>query len=326
VNRKTVLLEWSKKILQDKDCSITSASSDASFRSYWRIFSNAKTYIVMDAPPEHENCLPFIDLSEKLIECKVNVPRVLEKDLTLGFLLLTDLGSIQYLDKLNNINFKTLYQDALNALHTIQQDASVEDLKFYDKTLLKQEMKLFDTWFIEKHLGIETSEVQKKIISNIQELLINNALEQPQTFVHRDYHSRNLMITKDNNPGILDFQDAVVGPVTYDLVSLLRDCYISWEESDVNELSDKFRIEFNRLNKREIKNPQWQKWFDLMGMQRHLKAVGIFCRLNYRDNKPNYLKDINLTFNYIKSVCLKYPEFKDFSLFLQSITPTFKKL
>jgi len=326
VNRKIALLEWTQHKLQDQDCYIKSASSDASFRSYWRAFSKSKTYIVMDAPTEHEDCRPFIDISKKLINSGVNAPEVLHKDLNQGFLLLTDLGSTQYLQLLNQENFKELYQDALNALHNIQQKSSQKHLKAYDKSLLKQEMQLFDDWFIKIHLGIELSENQKATIQNCQNLLISNALEQPQSFVHRDYHSRNLMFSKDDNPGILDFQDAVVGPVAYDLVSLLKDCYISWNETDVNKISDDFRQQFNQLNQTNITDTQWQTWFDLMGMQRHLKAVGIFCRLNYRDNKPNYLKDINRTLCYIKSVCRKYEELKPFLIILDSITPSVESL
>ena len=326
MNRKTALLEWTQYKLQDQDCYIKSASSDASFRSYWRTYSQSKTYIVMDAPTEHEDCLPFIEISKILIESGVNAPAILHQDLNQGFLILTDLGSTQYLEILNQENYKELYQDALNALHNIQQKSSQAHLKAYDKTLLKQEMQLFDEWFINRHLDIKLSESQKTTIHDCQNLLINNALEQPQSFVHRDYHSRNLMFTKDNNPGVLDFQDAVVGPVTYDLVSLLKDCYISWDETDVNQISDEFRLQFNLLNQTTITETQWQRWFDLMGMQRHLKAVGIFCRLNYRDNKPNYLKDINRTLCYIKSVCHKYEELKPFIIIIEAITPSLESL
>lgn len=326
MKRKKALLKWIQLKLQDQDCYIKPASSDASFRSYWRAFSQSNTYIVMDAPTEHEDCRPFIDISQKLIDCGVNAPTILHKDLEQGFLILTDLGSTQYLEILNPKNFKEMYHDALNALHDIQQKSSQTRLQPYDKALLKQEMKLFDTWFIDKHLGIKLSKTQKKTIKSCQKLLIKNALAQPQSFVHRDFHSRNLMYNKLDNPGVLDFQDAVVGPITYDLASLLKDCYISWSEVDVNYLSDEFRQQYNELNQTNLKAAQWQKWFDLMGMQRHLKAVGIFCRLNYRDNKPNYLKDINRTLCYIKTVCHKYSELKPFLKIIETITPTIESL
>jgi len=322
VKRKAALLNWVQEILQDQDCYIKSASSDASFRSYWRAFSQSETYIVMDAPTEHEDCKPFINISQILIDATINAPIVIHKDLSQGFLLLTDLGSVQYLDILDDTNYINMYSDALNTLTNIQQKTSKNGLKAYDRALLKQEMELFNTWFIGTHLGIELTQTQINIIESCQELLINNALEQPQTFVHRDYHSRNLMHVKHNNPGVLDFQDAVIGPVTYDLVSLLKDCYISWDDSFINQFSDDFRVKYNQLNQTTISSELWQKWFDLMGMQRHLKAIGIFCRLNYRDNKPNYLKDINRTLCYVKRVCGHYSELKAFLTVLNDIIPS----
>lgn len=324
MNRKTALLEWSKKKLEDENCYIEPASSDASFRSYWRAFSHSKTFVVMDAPPEHENCLPFINISKKLIDSGISAPEVIHKDLHQGFLMLTDLGKTQYLQIINHDNYKSLYNDALSALLTLQQKTTQTDLSFYDESLLLSEMQLFDSWFINKHLGIELTQSQKTTIQNCQKILIKNALEQPQTFVHRDYHSRNLMYNKNQNPGILDFQDALIGPVTYDLVSLLKDCYVSWDENEVNLMSNQFRQQYNQINNTNISSQIWQKWFDLMGVQRHLKAVGIFCRLNYRDNKPNYLKDINRTINYIKLVCNQYSELSAFLTVINSIIPSIK--
>ena len=322
MERKQALLTWTQNVLNDPECYVKSASSDASFRSYWRVFSQPQTYIVMDAPVEHENCLPFINISKRLDEIGVQVPIVFAKDLDQGFLLLADLGNVQYLKALNKDNYVKLYGDAMQALHTIQQQTSQKNLPLYDSALLKQELGLFDKWFIDKHLGITLNDEQLKIINSHQELLINNALQQPQTFVHRDYHSRNLMKTKNNNPGILDFQDAVIGPATYDLVSLLRDCYISWDQNAIDHLSDRFRKEYNQLNNLQIESKQWQKWFDLMGIQRHLKAIGIFCRLNYRDHKSGYLKDINRTLCYVKQACRKYPELQQFLNLIHEIMPS----
>ncbi len=326
MTRNQALLKWAQDKLNDPECSIQSASSDASFRSYWRVFSNANTFIVMDAPTEHEDCQPFINVSNLLIESGINAPVVIEQDLQQGFLLLSDLGSDQYLDVLDIDNFILLYKDALRSLTTIQQKTPCNGLPQYGKKLLNQELELFNTWFIGKHLGIEISDEQTRIIEDSQKLLINNALEQPQSFVHRDYHSRNIMYCEGQKPGILDFQDAVLGPITYDVVSLLKDCYITWKTEDINELSDQFRQSYNQLNDCDIPSSQWQKWFDLMGMQRHMKAVGIFCRLNYRDNKPNYLKDINRTMNYIKGVCESYSELKPFMTIIDAITPSIDNL
>ena len=326
MDRKETLLNWTKTSLNDSECYIKPASNDASFRSYWRVFSQGKTYIVMDAPPEHEDCLPFIDISRRLIDANVNVPRVLAKELTQGFLLLTDLGTVQYLNVLDTSNCISLYEDAINALLTLQKNTDINNLPLYDKTLLMQELSLFEQWFINVHLDSKLKDDEQTILKRCFNLLVDNALEQPQVFVHRDYHSRNLMKTKENNPGILDFQDAVVGAVTYDLVSLLKDCYIKWDDDVVFKLSDGLRKKHNKLTHSSIKSDQWQKWFDLMGLQRHIKVAGIFCRLYYRDNKSNYLKDLNLTLCYIKETCTKYHEFKPLLNLINSISPSMENL
>ncbi len=326
MDRQKELMVWTQEVLDDSHCYIKSASSDASFRSYWRVFSQGQTYIVMDAPIEHEDCTPFITVSKKLSDAGLHVPLVIKQNLELGFLLLSDLGNVQYLSILNEDNFKNLYKDALTALHAIQQKVNTADIPLYDDDLLKSELELFEQWFVNVHLDVELSEQQKDIIQNCNQILIQNALAQPQVFVHRDYHSRNLMKVKDNNPGILDFQDAVVGAATYDLVSLLKDCYIQWDEKAINQMVDDFRQKYNKLNATNYNSQQWQKWFDLMGLQRHLKVVGIFCRLNYRDNKPNYLKDLNLTLCYIKSTCAKYTEFQPLLTLINEISPSMDSL
>jgi aminoglycoside/choline kinase family phosphotransferase len=326
MDRLQSLQSWAKLQLNDSECYLKPASNDASFRSYWRVFSQDKTYIIMDAPPEHEDCIPFITISQILNNSGVLVPIVKAQDLKQGFLLLTDLGTVQYLNVLNKNTFKALYNDACDALHTIQQQTTHENIPEYNSQLLSKELCLFEEWFISEHLGINLNLGQKSTLDNALKLLIDNALNQPQTFVHRDYHSRNLMKTKNNNPGILDFQDAVIGPITYDLVSLLKDCYISWDKSLVNELSDKFRQKYNLLNDTNINSKQWQRWFDLMGVQRHLKVLGIFCRLNYRDDKPGYLKDLNLTLHYVYQVCSQYDELQPLMNLIKDITPNMDTL
>jgi aminoglycoside/choline kinase family phosphotransferase len=326
MDRHKELMAWTQEVLHDTDCYIKSASSDASFRSYWRVFSKGKTFIVMDAPLEYEDCTPFIRISNILHDAGLHVPIVIEQDLTQGFLLLSDLGTVQYLSILSEQNFKTLYKDALSALHTMQQKSNLNEIPLYNHNLLLSELELFEKWFVNVHVDVRLSEKQQATIQNCNKILINNALDQPQVFVHRDYHSRNLMKVKDNNPGILDFQDAVIGPVTYDLVSLLRDCYIQWDEESVNHMADDFRQQYNKINSTNYSKQQWQRWFDLMGLQRHLKVVGIFCRLNYRDNKPNYLKDLNLTLCYIKSTCKKYPEFFRLLELIKEISPSMDSL
>ncbi len=326
MDRQKALLSWTQEVLHDKDCYIKPASSDASFRSYWRAFSKGKTFIIMDAPPEHEDCSAFIKVSKKLNDANLLVPVIIEQDLTQGFLLLSDLGTVQYLSILNEQNFEALYKDALDALHKMQQKTNTTEIPVYSAELLLTELELFEQWFVNAHLDVNLSEKQRAILETCNNLLISNALEQPQVFVHRDYHSRNLMKLKNNNPGILDFQDAVIGAVTYDLVSLLKDCYIQWDEQSVNRMVDDFRQQYNKNNSTNYSSQQWQKWFDLMGLQRHLKVVGIFCRLNYRDNKPNYLKDLNLTLCYIKSTCKKYPALIPLMELINEISPSMVSL
>jgi len=320
-NRTTTLLKWAQYTLNDSELYIKVASADASFRSYWRVFSRSKSYIVMDAPPQHENCIPFIDISKKLDNCGLNIPRVMAQDLTQGFLLLTDLGTVQYLSILSDQNYLILYQDAIKALHNMQQYTLKTNIPEYNQELLGEEINLFSDWFLHKHIGIDLNHQQRTIMDETKNILIENALAQPQTFVHRDYHSRNLMKTSENNPGILDFQDAVIGPVTYDLVSLLKDCYISWPQLSILQLSNEFRVKFNQLNNMSIEANQWKRWFDLMGVQRHLKAIGIFCRLNYRDKKKGYLKDINRILCYIRTSCVNYPELMPLLKLIQDVLP-----
>lgn len=326
MDREQELVAWTQNKLSDNECYIKPASSDASFRSYWRVFSKSQTYIVMDAPPEHEDCRPFIKISAILENAGILVPTVLASDLENGFLLLSDLGTIQYLSKLNSGNYEEYYQDAINVLHKLQLKVTCTDIPTYSEELLSQELQLFEDWFITKHLDITINQDQKTELHNIHKILIENALEQPQVFVHRDFHSRNLMKTTSNNPGVLDFQDAVCGPVTYDLVSLLKDCYISWDIQSINRLSELFRATYNENHNQNINSETWQKWFDFMGVQRHMKAIGIFCRLHYRDNKSDYLKDINRTLCYIKSVCTNYPELTNFLQLINTISPSIENI
>lgn len=310
---------------------ISPASSDASFRSYWRIECNPGTMIVMDAPPENEDCRPFIRIDESLHAIGLNVPRIYRQDLEQGLLLLGDLGTRQYLDELNEHNADRLYGDAIAALLAMQiSGPGADDLPPYDHALLMYEMNLFRDWLLLRHLGISLSDEQEEMLLQVFEELARHALAQPKVCVHRDYHSRNLMVTETNNPGILDFQDAVFGPVTYDLVSLLRDCYIAWPQDRVEDWALDYHqqaMQSGVLDRARHADPeQFLGWFDLMGVQRHLKASGIFARLNHRDGKPGYLQDIPRTLAYIVEVSGRHevlsglhdfvvgqvmPEFKD---------------
>ncbi|RUM94975.1 MAG: aminoglycoside phosphotransferase [Thiothrix sp.] len=302
------LKQWIKHQPGLDKADIVPASADASFRRYFRITHAGGSLIAMDAPPEQENVSPFIDITHRLEKANLQVPHIHASDLQQGFLLLDDLGSQNFLRGLNSNSVDELYGDALSALVKIQS-ADTEDLPIYENKLLATELCLFQDWYLGIHLGIKLSQDQHEQLGKVFSALIDNALEQPQVFVHRDYHSRNLMITAENNPGIIDYQDAVLGPVTYDLVSLLRDCYISWpiEQVKVWALHYRDQAVANDLLA-PIQDQQFLRWFDLMGIQRHLKAIGIFARLNHRDGKPGYLGDIPRTLNYVLQIASCYEE------------------
>ena len=285
------------------------ASADASFRRYFRVFDEDNTWIAMDAPPDKEALQPFIDVGERLINASVNAPVIYHKELEQGFLLMDDLGSTPYLSKLSVETAGSLYGDALDALVRIQA-ASTTNLPKYDAALLHNELNLMPEWFLEQHLGIELLSSERERLEQIFSFLIASALAQPQVFVHRDYHSRNLMITAENNPGVIDYQDAVVGPICYDLASILRDCYIAWPEEQVARWVAKFRLQVIEagLLGPGVDQEQFKQWFDLIGLQRHIKVLGIFSRLSHRDGKKAYLDDLPLTLSYVLSVASRYAE------------------
>ncbi len=306
-DRLQAIHKWLYQVLEVDDFSIAPASSDASFRRYFRVEFNAKSWIVMDAPPDKEDISPFIKIAKSFFKHDVHVPEIKAYDEQQGFLLLTDFGSIDYLQQLNETSADSYYRKAIDSLIQIQLiDKESIPLPLYDQTLLQQEMTLFPEWFLEKHLSLSAP----KQLQSYFDLLIDNALQQPQCIVHRDFHSRNLMDTPENSPGIIDFQDAVIGPISYDLVSLLKDCYVSWPQSQIDAWLDYYFTQAQQfgLISDNISQEQFIIWFDLMGLQRHIKVLGIFCRLNYRDNKTNYLSDLPLTLHYVKTVCHRYPE------------------
>jgi len=306
------LTAWLHSIEGLEDAVAEPASGDASFRRYFRLFSGQESYIAMDAPPAREDCKPFILIAGYLEAMQLNAPRILEVNLDDGFLLLTDLGATQYLEKLQNdkSSFATLYDDALRALSILQRRGAVfqSHLPPYDDDLLRFELSLFHDWLCGKHIGIEFSEHDEQQWGVVSEALVNNALDQPQVFVHRDYHSRNLMVTGHDNPGILDFQDAVEGPLTYDLVSLLKDCYVQWPREQVANLARSFYAMADAPIRQQVDEEQFMRYFELMGVQRHLKAAGIFARLNHRDGKPGYMTDVPRTLKYIVELGDRYEE------------------
>ncbi len=333
MDRLEQLNQWLTDELTLPAYEIAPASSDASFRRYFRLRPQAKasglfagysSLIVMDAPPDKENTKPFIHIADLLGKIGLNVPRLLSVNAAQGFLLLSDLGNVQYLGVLNEVTVGHLYQDALSALLVLQRDAANEEgtVPPYDRALLLQEMGLFRDWYLKKHLNIDLPDEDRQCLEAGFLQFAESALEQPRVFVHRDYHSRNLMQTEKGNPGILDFQDAVLGPVTYDLVSLLRDCYVAWPRAQVEKWALAYRDQAQAQGIIKATDEQtWLRWFDWMGVQRHLKASGIFARLNHRDNKPGYLPDIPRTLGYVFEVASRYRELEDFYRLLQRLVP-----
>lgn len=308
------------------DCAefrIAPASADASFRRYFRVVTDAgERFIVMDAPPEKEDCRPFVAVAQALSGFGLNVPKVLSLDLAQGLMLLSDLGNEQYLQALSEDTADRLYGDAIEALVRLQQHGPVTSsmLPRYSRELLLDEMQLFSQWLLTRHLGLDPAVAMS--LRAEYEWLATQALAQPQVWVHRDYHSRNLMVTAERNPGVLDFQDAVVGPLTYDLVSLLKDCYIAWpRERVVGWVRRYFDSAAEAGLCPGVGFEQLLRWFDLMGVQRHLKAAGIFSRLNHRDGKPGYLGDIPRTLNYVAAVCGDYPSLSRLGEVVEEILP-----
>ena len=294
--------------------SLAPASADASFRRYFRISSSHPQYpslIVMDAPPDKETVLPFIQVANLIKEAGLHVPLVLEKDEEKGFLLLSDLGNKTYLSVLSPSNAKVLYRDASQALIQMQSASREGVLPPYDDATLQRELDLFDAWYLKRHLQYTLSDEESNQLHTIFQLIKENNLSQTQVYVHRDFHSRNLMHCSSNNPGVLDFQDALYGPITYDIVSLLRDAYIEWTEEEVLD----FLIEYWEMARAAgLSVPSdfadFYRDFEWMGLQRHLKVLGIFARLYHRDCKANYLNDIPLVLKYTRSVASRYSCFK----------------
>ncbi|KAA3638803.1 MAG: aminoglycoside phosphotransferase [Proteobacteria bacterium] len=323
-NRQSQRQHWLADHFGHRNFSMSPASADASFRQYFRVIINDRSFILMDAPPEQEDLTAFIQVQKMLIKNHTHVPQIFGQNLELGFLLLSDLGSTLYLDVLNHDNAESLYKQAIDSLLKLQLTPQTTPLPKYSQQLLTDEMCLFDDWFIHEHLGYQLTDKQRRILKETRQWLLGYALEQPQVMVHRDYHSRNLLLTEDNNPGIIDFQDAVHGPFSYDLVSLLKDCYISWPDTMVIDLCNYFLNRYNDINHSTISQRQFMNWFHTMTAQRHLKTIGIFCRLNYRDGKSNYLNDIPRTLNYLKQVAEQYPELYEFNQLLIELQPKIK--
>lgn len=298
---------------------LTSASSDASFRRYFRWQGAGRSLIVMDAPPPQEDCAPFVKVAGLLAEAQLNVPQILAADLPRGFLLLNDLGRQTYLDVINEDNADVLFADAVEALLAFQQLPQDAPLPSYDDALLRRELQLFPEWYVQRHLGVELSATQQVAWQRVSQLLIDSALAQPKVLVHRDYMPRNLMLSEPN-PGVLDFQDAVYGPVTYDVTCLFKDAFLSWPEARVQSWLEDYWQRARALGIPVQGDLQdFLRASDLMGVQRHLKVIGIFARICHRDGKPKYLGDVPRFFSYIEAVLARRPELAELAELFASL-------
>ena len=298
---------------------LTAASSDASFRRYFRWEGEGKSFVVMDAPPPQENCKPFVDIAFLLAKSGINVPKIYAEDLERGFLLLNDLGNKTYLDVIDSENADALFSDALQALLAFQQLPMVAPLPSYDVALLRRELELFPEWYVKRELGVELDSTQQQQWQRISDLLIDSALAQPKVLVHRDYMPRNLMLSEPN-PGVLDFQDAVYGPVTYDVTCLFKDAFLSWPEERVRGWLESYWQQASALD--IPVQPDFEDFLrasDLMGVQRHLKVIGIFARICHRDGKPRYLADVPRFFSYIEAVIARRPELAELQALFTSL-------
>jgi N-acetylmuramate 1-kinase len=305
--RRAALERWLSGELQGARFSLTPASEDASFRRYFRArLDDGRSFVAMDAPPDKEDCRPFVHAARLLRAAGVHAPEVHAQSLDQGFLLLADLGTRTYLQELNEQNASRLFTDATDALIRWQLATRQGELPPYDEALLRREMNLFPEWYVARHLKLTLSEDQKNVLEHIFALLVKSALAQPVVYVHRDYMPRNLMLAEPN-PGVLDFQDAVLGPVTYDMVSLVRDAFVSWDEERVLDWGVRYWEKAKRVNLPvEADFGEFWRAFEWMGLQRHLKVLGIFARIRYRDGKPKYLEDTPRFMRYARAVAQRY--------------------
>ena len=312
-------LQWTREALGDPALQLESASSDASFRSYWRTVGHVPAWIVMDAPPDKEDVRPWLDVARRLRGAGLAAPEVRAENREEGFLLISDLGRSLYLPALHEGSVDALYGAALDALLALATRVDASGLPPYDEARLVAEMELLPTWFLQRHLGVTPECEDWDVVESAFRALVTSATGQPQVFVHRDFHSRNLLLPAepDAGPGIIDFQDAVRGPVTYDLVSLLRDCYIVWPDARVYGWVEAFRARLEAAGLPAVAPDRFRRWFDLMGLQRHLKVLGIFCRLWYRDGKAGYLGDLPRVWAYVRDVGRRHPETAELVVLLE---------
>ena len=306
MDRYALVQDWLTRQLHGRTFSLAPASADASFRRYFRVTLPDTTLIVMDAPPEHEDCRPFVHVAGLMAAAGLNVPTLLAQNLAQGFLLMSDLGSTTYLATINDDNADELFRDATDALIRWQLASREGVLPLYNEALLRRELDLFPEWYVRRHLGVELDAQQRQSLEAVYRLIVANNLAQPSTYVHRDYMPRNLMLTEPN-PGVLDFQDAVCGPITYDVASLFKDAFISWDEQRVLDWTIRY-WERAKVAGLPVSHDfgAFYRDFEWMGLQRHLKVLGIFARICHRDGKPAYVKDTPRFLRYVRAVCERY--------------------
>ena len=314
------LTAWASAVLPAPLLDLQTASADASFRRYFRASTAAGSFIVMDAPPSHEDCKPFIHVARLFRAAGANTPVILAENLAEGFLLLSDFGDTTYLAALDENSADRLYLDANAALISIQLASRPDELPPYDAELLLREMRLFPDWYLARHLDIQLDDEQRNTLDTTFDRILANNLAQPRVYVHRDWHSRNLMLTDADNPGVLDFQDAVYGPITYDLASIYKDAYIRWDEERVLDWLVRY-WEAARKSGLPVHADfgEFYRDFEWMGAQRHIKVLGIFARLCHRDGKTAYLKDMPLVMDYLRRACARYNGLGDFLRLLDHI-------
>jgi len=317
--RENALKEWVTSVIKQKDSNLLALTGDASFRRYFRLQYNGLTQIVMDAPPGKEDLGPFIHIASVLKKAKILAPEILAQNIDQGFLILSDFGDQLLLDKLHNNSVDAFYKEAMNTLLQMQKcPISDPKLPAFDTTFMLKEMNVCSEWFFNAYLTLELSLDEQFLVQNAMEWIAKELSLQPTVFIHRDYHSRNLMLVDtESHPvlGVIDFQDAMSGPITYDLVSLLKDCYIAWPRAKVLEWVEYFYN--NNSQAQYCSLPEFIRAFDLCGIQRHLKVLGVFSRLYLRDNKKGYLKDLPLTLKYVLECSEIYEELHPLHSFMQ---------
>lgn len=323
--RQKALQSWLGQSFGAEGFALKPVAGDASFRRYFRVSAHGETFIAMDAPPEKENCVPYVHIAQALRKIGVITPEIIKSDLNQGFLLLTDFGDQQLLTALHAENSMQRYGSALEALALLQGCRQVQGWSIppFTQAFMVQELQLFKHWFLQTYLQLELTPVIEQMLEKCFDFLAASAASQPQVFMHRDYHAANLMVLPDQQIGVLDFQDAFMGPVTYDLVSLLRDCYIDWPEPLVVALALQYKHQLNLA----VSDAEFLQWFDCMGMQRHMKALLTFSRKYERDGNPHYLKHIPRTLHYVVAVSQRYKASSALNEFLvQVVSPRFERV